>query len=100
MIGARTGGYYDNSVGTSDSADLKPDYPMSNEPPEKRVRKLMANQSAPIMPQTNIRLALTILGLMLLLNGMLVVGTIFLASVAVKPVQTTITRFLYKQPEM
>jgi hypothetical protein len=99
MIGTTTEGSYSNDLDPSDSANWKPDYPIPREPVEKRVAKLMSNQNAPITSLINTRFALTILGLMLLLSGMIVVGAVFLASIGVKPLQTTITRFLYKQPD-
>jgi hypothetical protein len=102
MIGRGTEAYYGSGLSTPDSADWAPDYPVPRESPEKSVGKLVAhhNQISSLMFQANMRLALTLLGFMLLLNGLLVFGTVLLASSSEKTLQSAITKLLYKQVEI
>ena len=102
MIGKGAGDGYGNGLETLDSADWEPAYPVPREAPEKSIGKLVTsqNRSALLMFQTNMLLALTMLGLMLLLSGMLVVGVVFLIPSASRTLQRILTQMLYKQAEI
>jgi hypothetical protein len=102
MIGNGTGDYCGADLDGLDHTDWKPDYPVPREAPEKSVSKLVSpgNQRELLMFRVDMRLALTILGLMLLLNGMLVIGAAFFAPSVSRTLQSYLGKLLYKRTEI